>query len=68
MIFGSEENAFLAAIRHEPENDCLMLAFARWLDTRGNPVGEFIRLQCACDCADCREGVDQALPNCSTPR
>src|SRR5262245_34246812 len=38
--------AFLQSIRLDPDNDSLRMAFADWLDARGDPQGEFIRLQC----------------------
>ena len=41
-----EELAFLAAIHDDPRNDDKRLAFADWLEGRGDPLGEFIRLQC----------------------
>lgn len=43
----AEELAFLARIRDEPDDDGPRLIFADWLDERGDPRGEFIRLQCA---------------------
>jgi uncharacterized protein (TIGR02996 family) len=42
----AEEMAFLARIR-EQLDDGPRLIFADWLDERGDPRGEFIRLQCA---------------------
>jgi len=43
----SQENAFLQAILDDPDNDDLRLVYADWLEERGDPRGEFIRLQCA---------------------
>jgi uncharacterized protein (TIGR02996 family) len=43
----NQEDAFLQAIREEPEDDAVRLIFADWLEERGNPRGEFIRIQCA---------------------
>jgi uncharacterized protein (TIGR02996 family) len=43
----SDRTAFLRAIRAAPDDDALRLAFADWLEERGDPLGEFIRLQCA---------------------
>jgi uncharacterized protein (TIGR02996 family) len=41
-------DAFLAAIREEPEDDTHRLVFADWLDEHGDADrAEFIRLQCA---------------------
>lgn len=41
----SERDAFLAAIRANPDDDLPRLVFADWLDERGDPLGEFIRVQ-----------------------
>src|SRR5215207_1095926 len=38
--------AFLAAIRDRPDDDLPRLVYADYLDERGDPRGEFIRLQC----------------------
>jgi uncharacterized protein (TIGR02996 family) len=46
----AEELAFLAGIRDQPDDDGPRLIFADWLDERGDPRGEFIRLQCALAC------------------
>lgn len=43
----AEEMAFLARIRDEPDDDGPRLIYADWLDERGDPRGEFIRIQCA---------------------
>jgi len=40
------EAIFLAAIRQNLDDDRPRLAYADWLDARGEPRGEFIRLQC----------------------
>jgi uncharacterized protein (TIGR02996 family) len=37
--------AFLRALRASPDDDTSRLVFADWLDERGDPLGEFIRLQ-----------------------
>lgn len=42
----SEREAFLQAIRHDPEDDTPRLIFADWLEEHGDPQGEFIRIQC----------------------
>jgi uncharacterized protein (TIGR02996 family) len=42
-----EEAAFLEAILAAPDDDTLRLVYADWLEERGDPKGEFIRLQCA---------------------
>jgi uncharacterized protein (TIGR02996 family) len=41
------QDAFLAAIRDDPEEDAPRLIFADWLEEQGDPRGEFIRVQCA---------------------
>jgi uncharacterized protein (TIGR02996 family) len=41
------EEAFIEAIRDAPDDDTPRLIFADWLEERGDPHGEFIRLQCA---------------------
>jgi uncharacterized protein (TIGR02996 family) len=43
----SEELAFIERIREQPDDDGPRLIFADWLDERGDPRGEFIRVQCA---------------------
>jgi uncharacterized protein (TIGR02996 family) len=43
----NQEEAFLEAIREEPDDDTVRLIFADWLEERGDPRGEFIRIQCA---------------------
>lgn len=43
----SEEMAFLEAIRAAPEDDTIRLAYADWLEKRGDPLGEFIRFHAA---------------------
>jgi uncharacterized protein (TIGR02996 family) len=43
----SDENAFLQAILAEPDNDEPRLVFADWLEERGDPLADFIRVQCA---------------------
>jgi uncharacterized protein (TIGR02996 family) len=41
-----QEQWFLDAILECPEDDCPRLVFADWLEERGDPRGEFIRVQC----------------------
>jgi uncharacterized protein (TIGR02996 family) len=43
----SEADAFIQAILANPDDNTTRLAFADWLEKRGDPRGEFIRLQCA---------------------
>ncbi|HKB34812.1 MAG TPA: TIGR02996 domain-containing protein, partial [Gemmataceae bacterium] len=42
----SQDEGFLQAIIEEPDDVGLRLIFADWLDERGDPRGEFIRVQC----------------------
>jgi uncharacterized protein (TIGR02996 family) len=41
-----EEAAFLKAVLELPDDDGPRLVYADWLDERGDPRGEFIRVQC----------------------
>jgi uncharacterized protein (TIGR02996 family) len=41
----STENAFLQAIHDNPEDDTTRLVYADFLEERGDPRGEFIRLE-----------------------
>jgi uncharacterized protein (TIGR02996 family) len=43
----AEELAFLARIREQPDDDGPRLVFADWLDEKGDPRGQLIRVQCA---------------------
>src|SRR5690242_1443256 len=40
-----DEEAFLRAICENPDDDLPRLVYADWLDERGDPRGEFIRVQ-----------------------
>ncbi len=40
------EDAFLQTIRENPDDDGPRLVYADWLEERGDPRGEFIRVQC----------------------
>ena len=42
----SDEQSFLDAIIQAPDDDAPRLMYADWLTERGNPRGEFIRVQC----------------------
>src|SRR5271156_4248840 len=42
----AHDDAFLQAIRETPEEDAPRLIYADWLEERGDPRGEFIRVQC----------------------
>lgn len=44
--FSSDEAGFLQAILDSPDDDGIRLIYADWLEERGDPRGEFIRLQC----------------------
>jgi uncharacterized protein (TIGR02996 family) len=41
-----QDDAFLQAILASPDDDTPRLVYADWLDERGAPRGEFIRVQC----------------------
>jgi uncharacterized protein (TIGR02996 family) len=43
----TDEEAFVRAILEDPDEDAVRLIFADWLEERGSPRAEFIRLQCA---------------------
>ena len=43
----TDEAAFLATICERPDDDGPRLIFADYLDERGDPLGSFIRIQCA---------------------
>jgi uncharacterized protein (TIGR02996 family) len=42
----SYPDAFPQAILNDPEDDTVRLIYADWLEERGDPRGEFIRVQC----------------------
>jgi uncharacterized protein (TIGR02996 family) len=42
-----DEDAFLMAIRADPADDAVRLVYADWLDERGDPRGDFLRLHLA---------------------
>jgi len=42
----THDEAFLQAILEDPEDDTPRLVYADWLEERGDPRGEFIRVQC----------------------
>src|SRR5262245_56023697 len=46
-MYRTEPDAFLQAILAQPDDDHLRLIYADWLEERGDPRGEFIRLQIA---------------------
>ena len=41
-----EEIGFLQRIGESPGDEAIRLVFADWLEERGDPLGEFIRIQC----------------------
>src|SRR5437764_14875679 len=41
-----DDDAFLRAILAHPDDDLPRLIYADYLDERGDPRGEFVRLQC----------------------
>jgi uncharacterized protein (TIGR02996 family) len=41
----TQDEAFLQSIREDPDDDGLRLIYADWLEERGDPRGEFIRVQ-----------------------
>lgn len=41
----NDRDSFLQAIRANPDDDHLRLIYADWLEERGDPRGEFIRVQ-----------------------
>ena len=43
----THDDAFLQAIIEDPDHDAPRLLYADWLEERGDPRGEFIRVQCA---------------------
>jgi uncharacterized protein (TIGR02996 family) len=43
----NDASAFLEAIRDDPDDVTTRLVFADWLEERGDPRGEFIRVRCA---------------------
>jgi uncharacterized protein (TIGR02996 family) len=42
----NEELAFLTAIHDKPNDEATRLVYADWLEERGDPRGEFIRIEC----------------------
>jgi uncharacterized protein (TIGR02996 family) len=42
----SSADGFIKAIIEDPDDDALRLIYADWLDERGDPRGQFIRVQC----------------------
>lgn len=42
----THDDAFVQAILENPDDDTPRLIYADWLDERGDPRGEFVRIQC----------------------
>lgn len=64
-----ERLGFMRAICENPADDLPRLIYADYLDERGDPLGEFIRLSCAIArgsrvCADCEDGKTEAAELC----
>jgi uncharacterized protein (TIGR02996 family) len=57
----NHEDAFLDAIRHEPDDDAHRLIFADWLEDRGDPRGPFIRCQVLAEQKPLRDPARLAL-------
>ncbi len=41
-----EEEPFLRAIAEDPGDEATRLVYADWLEERGDPLGEYLRLRC----------------------
>jgi carbon storage regulator len=41
-----EETPFLRAIEERPDDEAVRLIFADWLEERGDPLAELLRIQC----------------------
>src|SRR5438477_5170948 len=41
-----DDDAFLQVVLDRPDDDAPRLVYADWLEERGDPRGEFIRVQC----------------------
>ncbi len=57
----NDHAGFIDAICSDPEDIQARLIYADWLEERGDPRGEFIRVQCelaACDGVPCKEGCE----------
>ena len=50
------EEAFLAAIREVPDDDALRFVYADWLEDRGDPRAEFLRMECLFENLSRRDG------------
>lgn len=52
----SDDDAFLRSIRQNPADHLRRLVYADWLDERGDPRGEYLRL--ACRLSELRDSID----------
>jgi uncharacterized protein (TIGR02996 family) len=43
----TQDDAFHQAVMQDPDDDGVRLVYADWLEERGDPRGEFIRVECA---------------------
>jgi uncharacterized protein (TIGR02996 family) len=50
-----EDNAFLRGLDTDPSDDALRLVYADWLDERGDPRGEFLRIAVALGSSSARD-------------
>jgi uncharacterized protein (TIGR02996 family) len=57
----ADERAFLRAVCDRPDDDLPRLIFADYLDERGDPRGEFIRVQCELERIACRAGYGRQV-------
>src|SRR5262245_10578056 len=55
------EDAFVQAVRESPGEASLRLMYADWLEERGDPLGEFLRLQHRLDHLDDSDAERPAL-------
>jgi uncharacterized protein (TIGR02996 family) len=55
------EQSFWQAIMEDPADDVSRLVYADWLEERGDPRGEFIRVQCALDKQPWVHGITDIL-------
>ncbi len=57
----SRDDAFLEAIRENPDDDVPRLIYADWLEEQGDPRGEFVRVECALASMPVKDGRRPAL-------
>ena len=46
MMISADDSTYTEAIIEHPDDTGLRLEYANWLEQRGEPLGEFIRIQC----------------------